>query len=106
MEEAIRSQLIQTIEMDLANCESEISALAREALNPKTSGRRRAEALILRAEMQTRSVSLSRHLKRLYSESDGLACVHKAEHRQNGGGCSESGRRCKWLWTNTLFRAS
>jgi len=107
MEEAIRLRLIEAIEEDLSTCESEISALAREALCSTTSAERRAEALIHRAEMQTRSVSLSRQLKRLHAESQKLVCVHGgAGNPFERNGCSESGQRCQWLRTDDLFRAS
>jgi len=106
MEEAIRLRLIQAIETHLATCESEISALAREALCPTTPAERRAEVLIQRAEMQTKSVSLSRQLKRLYSESQKLVCVNKSAGSQlERDGCSGSGQRCEWLWADNLYRA-
>ncbi len=72
MQDAMDIRLMQAIKTDLDFCESEISALAREALSPATTAGRRAEALIDRAKMQTRSVSLSRQLQRLRLEQDAL----------------------------------
>lgn len=63
MERASCLRLIEAIKAQLAACEREISALAREALCPYTSAARRMEAFIVRAEIQTRTVSLSRDLQ-------------------------------------------
>ena len=110
MEDAIRSRLIQAIETHLASCESEISSLAHEALCPSTSALRRAEALILRAEAQTRSVSLSRQLTRLEADQELAGCVHPVAAELWGlHACSGPGDgRCQWPrpWAEDLPRAS
>jgi len=107
MEEGIRSRLIQAIEYELAACERDISALAHEALSPATSSARRAEALIRRAEMQTRTISLARQLLRLQFESESLDCADRCADASGLHECATPERgRSKWLWTNELFRAS
>lgn len=74
MERATYLRLIHLIAMELGACEREISTLAREVLCPSTTPARRTEVLILRAELQTRSVLLLRDIQRL--ESDFAAADH------------------------------
>lgn len=71
----ISERMMQAVKTELAFCEEEISALAREALWSKTTAVRRADALIARAKMQTRSVSLSRQLQRLRLEQEAQSQV-------------------------------
>jgi len=108
MEDAIRSHLIQRIKADLASCEADISALAHEALSPAATAWRRAEALILRAEMQSRSVSLSRQLQKLQSEAEALHCAYRAPEEPSGvqDSASPKNNGRSWQWTTNLFRAS
>jgi hypothetical protein len=82
MEHAPSLCLIQIIEIQLAACKKEIDDLAREAMSPSTTGARRAEALILRAQLQTRSVFLSRELQRLRSDLTGTDCPDNAVDRK------------------------
>jgi|SRR5579863_9773375 len=103
MEDSTRSRLIEAIETTLEDCERQISALAREALNPKTPATQRAEILIRRAEMQSRSVSLSRQLHRLRFEPESLGCLPEAAERPNWQGCPES-ESCQWLLQKKLSR--
>lgn len=106
MEEATRSRLIQSTESLLVFCEIEISTLAYEALSPTTSAKRRAEVLILRAKMQTKTVSLLQQLKRL-AEPDLPDCKRRSVERQQGeDDCFKAGCTCRWLENNDLFRAS
>ena len=67
MENNLRNPLIQELREKLALCEREKSALAREVLSPSTLPRKRTEALIQRAEVQTRSLDLFRDLEALES---------------------------------------
>ena len=68
MEQATRALTIERLRARLSACEFESTALAKEALAPSTSAERRAEVLILRATMQSWSVTLWRDLQRLESE--------------------------------------
>ena len=68
MEDIVCSRMAEEIKTQLTSYEREISSLAREALNPATLAKRRVEALILRAELQTRIVILTQVLQKLQSE--------------------------------------
>lgn len=83
MERATYLRLIQLIAGQIAACEKDIAALAREALSPSTTGARRAEALILRAERQTRSVLLLRDLQRLKSNFNTAPYIDLDAERRN-----------------------
>lgn len=72
MQDEINDGLVQAVRTNLADCEDEISALAHESLSPAIPAERRAEVLMQRAKMQTRSVSLSRQLQRLRLVQDAL----------------------------------
>lgn len=65
MEDAVRSRLIQSIVAQLTECEHQASALAREVISRGSSHRRKIEALILRAETQSRSIELFRKIQQL-----------------------------------------
>lgn len=75
MGDALRSDLIRSIANQLISSEYEASALAREILSESTSARRRTEALILRAAIQTRSIELLRELEQLEHEPSNLGEV-------------------------------
>ncbi len=83
MEHETSSWSIQAIEVQLAACEKEISALAREAVCPSTTGARRVEVLILRAQMQSKSVFFIRELQRLQADSTAVDCAHKDAKRRD-----------------------
>jgi hypothetical protein len=81
MEDAVRSQQIESIKIQLTSCEREAAALAREALGSATSEARRVEALIVRAGIQTRIACLVHDLERLQPgcvETDPV-CARKPE---------------------------
>lgn len=69
MEDALRALTIQSLQARLSACDSESSALAREVLSPSTTAVRRADVLIRRAALQSRSVELWRDLQRLEIEA-------------------------------------
>ncbi len=84
MEDIACSQTAEELKTQIASCESEVSALAREALNPATLAARRVEALILRAELQTRIGVLTQDLQRLRSESPESDRARKCKAVQSG----------------------
>lgn len=84
MEEVASSRNVEEVKTRLASCEREISALAREALNPATLAARRVEVLILRAEFQTRARVLTQDLQGLQSEAPGSDHVIECNAVQNG----------------------
>jgi hypothetical protein len=57
--------MVCALKAQLANCEMEASALAKEILASYTPGTRRCEAKIRRAKLQTRSVTLEHELDSL-----------------------------------------
>lgn len=65
MEGAVRLLMIRALKAQLATCELETSALAKEIVSSSTQGTRRSEALIRRANIQTRSVGLQHKLEAL-----------------------------------------
>lgn len=84
MEDVARSRQAEEIETQLTSCEREISALAREALNPATLATRRVDALVLRAELQTRIGILTQDLQRLQSESPASDPTHECKAVRSG----------------------
>ena len=71
MECVIRDLAIEELKARLALCEYERLTLAREVLSSLTPPKRRGEALIHRAEIQTRSLNLLRDLAALEWDRSG-----------------------------------
>lgn len=84
MEDIAYSQTAEEIKTQLMSCEREVSALAREALNPATLATRRVEALILRAELQAKIGVLTQDFRRIQSESPAPDRAHECKAVQNG----------------------
>lgn len=84
MEDATRSQQIETINNQIASCETEVSDLAREALCSSTPETRRIEALVRRAALQTRIAVLAQELEGLEAQSVKLDRSRDRTVGQNG----------------------
>ena len=80
MEEAVRALTILSLKARLSACERESAALAREVLSPSTTATRRAEILILRAAVQSRSVALWRDLEQLEMEEQTRPLIERRIH--------------------------
>lgn len=69
MEDPIRTSMIQSLKARLALSELETSALAHEVLCAFTPARKKTEALIHRAEVQTKILHLLHDIEALESQS-------------------------------------
>jgi hypothetical protein len=85
MENVVHLFMIQALKAKLASCEREKSTLAREVLCPFTTPDRKIEALIHRAEVQTRSLCLLRELEALESDWSHRWILNESENELKPG---------------------